>query len=378
MSIKSRFIKKFFNDLNSPIISKVPFLNPFIWRDMSNGVDGQVFQLKESIPTWGDMDSILLKRGKLFYYFVTFNEALDFSIEGDIIYLLNGNYGDIIINKNGISIVGSNSKSVFIQNLHISGKDNYLCNFSISGDLYITTNDNYIPHSYNFLEHIILYGNVYLGTPTTSASYGWVFRDCHFAGLNKEIVINAYPEGETPWGWHILQNCIVKPLTKDTTWFPDSYDLKIYSGNVYIDGGHINRFKSINYLNTDKQALLYFSNCLVVETKSFNCSGNTTSYGVFNLRNCIYYPNGPTHIFGKFVFNLFNSDLFLPNDANIIYDSIAPSRFINVTEKFYNSNAVIEGNKLENLHIFNSIFHCNPPAGLGSNSNNSWNAFIDY
>lgn len=316
----------------------------------------------------------------------TIREALLNFQEGNIIYLYPEHFEeDVTINGNEVSIFGVDKEKTSIRNLTFIGKNNYVKELKVSGDLSFLCIEDYEARNANQLRDCIIAGNVYIGTEDIINSYEVNIDGCNFIGIEKEWIFNGATGGNITWGAHWVRNSFVRDRIpgNTTVWNPVySYHLKVYSGSLYFYYCPSVRFTTITYIGS---TVLRFDHCGVFECENFNFDYDGTSlpsgegHMVVNIEYTGFYFgwNNPIHMRYKTEFNILHS-FFFTTGTLITFDSAAACRFVSVLEKVWGSTTSFTGSALANLHIFNSVFHCSSPGGLGTDSYNTWEAYIDY
>ena len=88
-----------------------------------------------------------------------------------------------------------------------------------------------------------------------------------------------------------------------------------------------------------------------------------------------YQVAGTWTINGAFELDIINSTPSLYK--NIVFNSTANSRIMNMQQRGYLSTSQISGTGLNKLRIYNSSLSGTAPVGLADDRGNNWSAFMD-
>lgn len=254
---------------------------------------------------------------------------------------------------NSLYVVGRNTK---IENLTVEKRFEFRCGHTYDGW-----------HEGNIFRNIIFRGSVYVGTPTINALNRSTFENCDLIGVDSTIYCKNSTGGRFHGG------------------FVNRYNVTIEKGYLSFYAPREVFFKKIRLGNSAGYSVMTIRYCESVNFGDSVYSDNSMSnYAVFSMNNCKAYSRGswgaPMNdlwIWGMYEFDVFDCLWNMP--ATVRWYATVPSRIVNLTQTWWNSSTVFSGSAigLSNLHVFNSIFSAEQPAGLGTDQNNSWRAFID-
>ena len=305
----------------------------------------------------------------------------DYKVGGIILLAPEYFNEDITISKDSVNIRGLHTDLTKINSLTVLGKDCSFESLTVLGNLNLIRSIvgewHYLSNR-NYFKDMKFYGDCNLGLPEIKLLYPFTFNDCKFLGEDSRLYFNCYSGGQSNYfnnsyinGWNGLMGSSSSGLS-----------IIVDNGGVVFDGGHV-YIDTLYYGDPQVISLVYLQNISQCSINYIIMSENTDQYKVLTIKHGFYLFNNDVVIQGKFEFNAEHCQLNLGWDGDglknndITFNSTTNSRLTYVQQLGYNSTSVIKGNRLDKLHISHSIFHLKAPTNLGSDTTNSWGAFID-
>lgn len=305
----------------------------------------------------------------------TIAAALNAFRPGDIIVIGPKTFNeDITIADSGVVLKGMDPIRSKINKLTITARDVSISDITVLDSLNLLSQEawNYI-YLKNFFDNVTFYGNC-----NFSCQYPFEFNACKFLGPGTDFYFDCGPAGQNNY----FRNCYVNGWAGEVGGQDlDNIDFYLHEGQVVFSGGHY-YLDSLYYDDPVEISLFYFeymSNCYIGGVSS---PPTTNQFRILQCKFGKYYWYRDMQFDGRFELVVHDCDLNFGwgsegGDKDLIYNSIANSRIFNVTQYGYQSTSTISGTGLNVLHIENSTFYMDAPAGLGTDMGNCWNCFID-
>lgn len=300
--------------------------------------------------------------------FTTIASAVAAWTTGKVIFLAPETFSEnVTLSSAGMNIIGVSKTNSIIGNLSITGKDCYIRELNVSGDLEILCSDSFTPTKWIELSNCIFSGNVSIGTSVSQSLYKTRFFNCNINGASKNLIINIFASDLS----------LVFYNTDILSTSGNNYTLSIYQGQVYFNNCPYCYFNNLNYYNLSTYGSLQFYHCKIWIRIDFVTQTTNTLQSVLYVEESVLLKSGAYSgnwtFNGLFEFNVMRSSMFY---ANIVFNSTANSRFVNV-EALATSSNTITGTGLSHLYIKKSSFGIAVPNGLGGDKDNLWEDFID-
>ncbi len=300
--------------------------------------------------------------------FNTITAACSAWTAGKVIYLAPQTFGEsVTLDKAGMSIYGMSRDKSIITNLTITGKDVSVSDITVSGNFSHICADALLYYKWSTIKNVLFQGDVSIGSSGTQNLYTVRFFNCWLNGSGKHLIVNS----ETSMHSVVFDNCEIFSLD-------NQYSFNIYQGLVAFKNCLNVRWYDFNYTSDTYLMHVDIYNCRIWFAHDFVTSATNPRISVLAIYDSNIYKlqaySGAWTFDGYFELIMARCSWFYPN---LIFNSLANSRIIDVVGLGIDSPYTISGSGLINLHIQKSIFHCAAPAGLGEDNANIWQAFID-
>lgn len=312
--------------------------------------------------------------------FNTVQSAVDAWMPGRTILLGSETFNErVVISDSGLTIKGISRDLSKVNKLAVTGKNCLIESFTLIDSLIINRSNpaewNWV-HLQNSFVNMKFYGDVNLGLPGIQLLYPFEFNNCEFLGSGKNIYFNNY-NGQYS---NYFKNSYINGWdgTPCDTVSPSAIDIYVEEGGCTFDGGRI-YLDTLYFADPDTMSIVTFTNMAQCWFGTISMTTSTAQFRTLFLKYGFYLFEKDILFQGKFEFDIEFAQINMLNH-NWVWNSIANSRFFSVQQLGWNSTSTITGavGALDNLFVFHSTFGMAAPEGLGANTANSWNSFIDY
>lgn len=305
----------------------------------------------------------------------TITDALAHYVTGAVILLAPEYFNeDITISADNVYIQGLNKELSKIKSLTVTGGYCRLENFTVNGTATFTSqkanSGHWNPDVGSKIENIIFRGALNFGTVATTLIENVISKNCGVYG-GGQITVNLPTSNAM-----IIYGMEIRPTSTDVNLRSSLY---VRGGSVTFEKGNALYFDSVAYVNTGNYTLISFSHCnpLRIYEMAFVTS---TAFHILVFDYCRldwggYQVAGTWTINGAFELDIINSTPSLYK--NIVFNSTANSRIMNMQQRGYLSTSQISGTGLNKLRIYNSSLSGTAPVGLADDRGNNWSAFMD-
>lgn len=276
---------------------------------------------------------------------------------------------DVTISIDNVHIQGLNKELSKIKSLTVTGSDFRMNNLSVLNNTTFISQEAWDWFSNGIIiNDVDFYGALNIGTTSIVLQEAIRMYNCAELGNDKNIIINCYNGNNIFYDFRVQHSSA-----------PISNGIYIYGGRVDFEGGTGIFLDSLVYKTPSVYSQISFKHIYAMNIYNL-VTANSTAFHVLAFDYCRfdfgeYQVAGNITIDGRFELDIFNSSPYIYK--NIVFNSIANSRFVGMQQRGWQSTSQISGTGLSYLRIYNSSLSGTAPVGLGGNSGNVWSAFMD-